>query len=374
MSSKNNFYVYALLDTRKPGNFKYGNWKFAYEPFYIGKGKGKRAAFHLLACGVKQSTSRTRSPIKVNKILSIRKSGKEPDIRYIMENMQESDAFALEIKLIGLIGKKVDKKGPLTNITDGGEGTSGYVGDELHCTRKSIAAKRWYASLSDEEKANLFAKRAKATRIGVSGLSSEVKASQARAISDTAKRRTAEERAALSEKFSHIQKNLPEDVDSARRRKLSVATKANIANMTEKELEQRSIKLSKGIKNAWGATPTDRRYERVAHAAHGRHYGKTETELADINSKISDTMANMHASMTMMEKRVRSYRVMCGVMISNAGKKGDAELKKRVADAGDAFYAKAKNLKVDPKQLRERVRRFIDAWVGTDLCVASGTA
>jgi hypothetical protein len=34
------YYVYAFLDKSKPGNFNYGDLKFDYEPFYIGKGTG----------------------------------------------------------------------------------------------------------------------------------------------------------------------------------------------------------------------------------------------------------------------------------------------------------------------------------------------
>ena len=32
------FYVYAYLDPRKPGVFQYKDFRFDYEPFYIGKG------------------------------------------------------------------------------------------------------------------------------------------------------------------------------------------------------------------------------------------------------------------------------------------------------------------------------------------------
>lgn len=46
MASNKNFYVYALLDPRKPGPFRYGRWKFEYEPFYIGKGTGSRHLAH----------------------------------------------------------------------------------------------------------------------------------------------------------------------------------------------------------------------------------------------------------------------------------------------------------------------------------------
>jgi hypothetical protein len=41
------FYVYAILDPRKPGHFRYGHFKFEYEPIYIGKGNGKRSLAHI---------------------------------------------------------------------------------------------------------------------------------------------------------------------------------------------------------------------------------------------------------------------------------------------------------------------------------------
>jgi hypothetical protein len=38
----NRYYVYAFLDKSKPGKFKYENFEFDFEPFYIGKGTGDR--------------------------------------------------------------------------------------------------------------------------------------------------------------------------------------------------------------------------------------------------------------------------------------------------------------------------------------------
>lgn len=35
------YYTYVYLDPRRPGNYEYGNFLFAYEPFYVGKGTKK---------------------------------------------------------------------------------------------------------------------------------------------------------------------------------------------------------------------------------------------------------------------------------------------------------------------------------------------
>jgi hypothetical protein len=87
----NNFYVYAYL--RKDGT-----------PYYIGKGTAKRA--YVSHGRIKRPADRTR-------------------IVLLQENMIESDAFALEIQLIELYGRKDIGTGILHNLTNGGEGPSG---------------------------------------------------------------------------------------------------------------------------------------------------------------------------------------------------------------------------------------------------------
>ncbi len=41
------YYVYAYFDPFKKGEYNYEEFKFDYEPFYIGKGKGNRLNIHL---------------------------------------------------------------------------------------------------------------------------------------------------------------------------------------------------------------------------------------------------------------------------------------------------------------------------------------
>ena len=76
------YYIYALVD---PINNL---------PFYIGKGKNKRAMQHLRKC--EKSNNK-----KVNYINNIRLLGSEPEIHYIMENIEDEKlAYSYEYYMI----------------------------------------------------------------------------------------------------------------------------------------------------------------------------------------------------------------------------------------------------------------------------------
>jgi hypothetical protein len=146
-------YVYALLDTRKPGTFKYGRWKFDYEPFYIGKGHGNRMNDHSIRPEFDYNKFKGRL---IQKIIAT--TGEKPLVVVKKSGMLEEDAFALEIKLIELIGRRDKGKGPLVNLTDGGDGQSGrIVSDAERQERSAIAKARWRAK-SKREMAN-YSKR-----------------------------------------------------------------------------------------------------------------------------------------------------------------------------------------------------------------------
>lgn len=102
------YYVYILRDPRKEN-----------EPFYVGKGKDKRAESHM-------NKDDEHNLFKTNVINKIRGNGLEPLIEYYKENLEESEAFLLEINLIKKYGRRDLGTGILTNLTDGGEGSSGY--------------------------------------------------------------------------------------------------------------------------------------------------------------------------------------------------------------------------------------------------------
>jgi hypothetical protein len=82
------------------------------QPFYIGKGKGRRAKTHLWP------KPETRNVYKENKITIIREEGLEPIINYIIENiLDEKLAYDIEKELILKYGRKgYDKDGILTNV------------------------------------------------------------------------------------------------------------------------------------------------------------------------------------------------------------------------------------------------------------------
>jgi len=116
-----NFYIYALLDPRKPGNFQYGAIQCYYEPFYVGKGSGRRCYGHFTYKNLIKNTPKNS---KIKKI--IKETGSKPLVIKLFENLTEQDAFYKEIELISLIGRHNLGTGPLTNLCEGGEGSSGY--------------------------------------------------------------------------------------------------------------------------------------------------------------------------------------------------------------------------------------------------------
>jgi len=86
------YYVYAYV--REDGT-----------PYYIGKGKGRRAYSNQHSINL---------PIDKSRIV------------FIFKELSENDAHKLECLLIEFHGRKNNGTGILRNMTDGGEGTSGY--------------------------------------------------------------------------------------------------------------------------------------------------------------------------------------------------------------------------------------------------------
>ena len=114
----NKFYVYVYLDPRKPGRYEYGDHIFDFEPFYVGKGKESRWKVHFKPWSLKKKTPFYN---KLNKILGL---NLHPIVLKTNQYLFEQDALNYEIWLIWGITRY---PGPLTNLTDGGDGPSGRV-------------------------------------------------------------------------------------------------------------------------------------------------------------------------------------------------------------------------------------------------------
>jgi hypothetical protein len=116
----NKFCVYVFLDPRKHGKYEYGDgdFNFDYEPIYVGKGTNNRPKRHLFL--YKNYNTRFYQKLK-----SISNKGYEIIFKVIKDNLTEYEAFREEVRVLSII-KRIESGGPLLNLTDGGEGQSGY--------------------------------------------------------------------------------------------------------------------------------------------------------------------------------------------------------------------------------------------------------
>ena len=115
----NNYYTYIYLDPRLPGIWHTSIIDLSFEPFYVGKGKGKRSIQH------KQKWSYTKKHSHKNhRIKNIIDEGYEPIVIVVKDCLAEEAALSIESMLIRELGTRsgIDGvcRGPLTNLkTDG---------------------------------------------------------------------------------------------------------------------------------------------------------------------------------------------------------------------------------------------------------------
>lgn len=104
------YYVYVYLNPLICGPFKYGDFVFDYQPFYVGKGCLNRSEVH----------NENSHNDFVNKIINdISLQGKTPIVIRIKENLNPLQSYKLENQLITVIGRLDRKQGPLANLSGG---------------------------------------------------------------------------------------------------------------------------------------------------------------------------------------------------------------------------------------------------------------
>lgn len=92
-------------------------------PIYVGMGKNSRDLDHLNLVLKNKSLVNPHFENSLRKILSI---GQVPHIKRVAENLSEQEAKELEIQLIAKYGRADLNLGPLTNLTNGGDGRCGW--------------------------------------------------------------------------------------------------------------------------------------------------------------------------------------------------------------------------------------------------------
>lgn len=121
--SRKDYYCYIYLDPRYFGNYEYicpsGKvLKFRYRPFYVGKGRGRRAYYHIREAKAGKKNHKCNI---LNKLAKLRLA----PIIIQTAHYDEYLCLAFEVDCIAGIGRYNQKLGPLANLTDGGKGGSG---------------------------------------------------------------------------------------------------------------------------------------------------------------------------------------------------------------------------------------------------------
>lgn len=137
------YYVYVLMDKSEIGPFAYGDYLFKYKPIYIGKGKTNRSEHHVQNAFVKREDGSFKyDTLKDRKIRKIIRTGGSVSVRRSKQMTNDADASAKEINLIAAIGRRDLGRGPLCNMTNGGDGGSGFVKSERTLAKASKSMKK----------------------------------------------------------------------------------------------------------------------------------------------------------------------------------------------------------------------------------------
>jgi hypothetical protein len=244
-----NFYVYILRRPDKVDPFN----KSKTCPFYIGKGRNGRVREH------RQEATRLlkelgRKPYRVRVIHKLWESELDFIEEIFIKELTEEQSFEIECFLINKYGRVNNKTGILANLTEGGDGVSGFVHSEG--SRKRMSESHKGKALSEEHR-----KKTSKTLMGHS----------------------------VSEKTRTIIGDLyrGKNLSVEHRKKLSIAHKGKI--ISEEHRKNLSIAF-KGRKNPnFGKKPSEDAINKNREA----HLGKRASE--ETRQKMSDSLKRYHA-------------------------------------------------------------------------------
>jgi hypothetical protein len=128
LSEEKIYYLYVYMDPIEPGLWEWEGIKFEHQPFYIGKGKNRRASTHLYEARGALRREEETTCRKKRKIIKILKLGLEPFIEKFLINLTEIEAYELEDKVVAHFGRR-DDGGLLLNYKDGGQADMKYCGE-----------------------------------------------------------------------------------------------------------------------------------------------------------------------------------------------------------------------------------------------------
>lgn len=206
------FYAYILRDPR------------CMTPFYVGKGTGFRVRRHLGMGGHSKAVAS-----KVNKL---RKEGCEPHVE-VVAAIDEGHAFFLESCLIQTIGRRDLKTGPLMNLTDGGEGMSGWIcSDEQRAKLKARHENPSY-------KAKLLAAHLGAKRSDETRRKQSEKALARGPVSEETRRKLSEAHKRRPPRSEETRRKLSERVKAAHAANPRVHSEETRRKMSETQLARR---------------------------------------------------------------------------------------------------------------------------------------
>ena len=238
MSIVKNKYLYVLMDPRKDKYYVSGlGITFEHEPFYVGMGKNKRWLVHN-----KEAINNNlicHNKAKRGIIKNILKSGLIP-IVWIKGKMSKEACLIDESVFIEIIGRRDLNKGPLLNLTDGGECFSGYLIDEERRKKMSDIVRGeknpFYNKKHTEETKDFLSK----IRIG-----KKLPRETVEKIMSSRKGYKHSEETKRKIRLSNIGKHRNRTVSEETRKKLSIASRG-------RKCKNKGIKMERDIRKALG--------------------------------------------------------------------------------------------------------------------------